>query len=501
MHVLELGFADHSQRAQLPEGVEWAFEPKLAAGDSEYDICFVGRALTGDEASYLMRHVRAHCLFVLDGASHDPSMQLLMKSRLGRRIQEADMERFLEQELQNFYGKPYGEKFDPHMLSVSPFFSGTVSWQGSFGATLQGSFGKTMQQAAFWRGNIPVEEGQAIDFWLEYEKSGQVEIELEIMQFPAGSVSHIENVWKFSEEDLRDVVTIDNRKLAGPVFVSLNAKGEGTLKISALHDRHSRRGQGAFLPGGKRWVTSRREELFTYFDPGDLKPPLAVYFSGYKTMEGFEGYRMMRRMGCPFLLVADPRLEGGDFYLGDSEYEGQVVSAIQEALGYLGFTADQALFSGLSMGTFGALYYATELPCRDVVVGKPLLSLGNVAANERLSRPGGFPTSLDMLLKECGSLDDAAVAELNRKFWDRFGGADWSGRSIYAAYMIEDDYDGDAYRNLLEAVRGNGAKVVGKGLHGRHNDDTHGIVLWFIGQMRRVLKEYGRDQDTDGTTR
>lgn len=25
-----------------------------------------------------------------------------------------------------------------------------------------------------------------------------------------------------------------------------------------------------------------------YFEKGDMKPPLAVYFSGYRTQEGFE---------------------------------------------------------------------------------------------------------------------------------------------------------------------------------------------------------------------
>lgn len=44
-----------------------------------------------------------------------------------------------------------------------------------------------------------------------------------------------------------------------------------------------------------------------------MKPPLAVYFSGYRTQEGFEGYYMMRGFGCPFILVTDPRSEGEPF--------------------------------------------------------------------------------------------------------------------------------------------------------------------------------------------
>lgn len=44
-----------------------------------------------------------------------------------------------------------------------------------------------------------------------------------------------------------------------------------------------------------------------------MKPPLNVYFSGYRTAEGFEGYYMMKRMNAPFLLIGDPRVEGGSF--------------------------------------------------------------------------------------------------------------------------------------------------------------------------------------------
>ena len=145
------------------------------------------------------------------------------------------------------------------------------------------------------------------------------------------------------------------------------------------------------------------------------------------------------------------------------------------------------------MGTFGSLYFGTKIPARDIIVGKPLLSLGTMAALERLERPGVFPTSLDLLWKTCGSLGGEAVERLDERFWRLFDGTDWSGRAIWAAYMIEDDYDGTAYPRLLEHVKGKGAKVVGKGLHGRHNDDTRGIVSWFLGQYARVLRDgYGR---------
>ena len=60
-------------------------------------------------------------------------------------------------------------------------------------------------------------------------------------------------------------------------------------------------------------------------------------FSGYRTAEGFEGYFMMKRMNAPFILIADPRIEGGAFYLGSENYEQAIRKVIQNALDYLGF--------------------------------------------------------------------------------------------------------------------------------------------------------------------
>ncbi|MGN1383321.1 MAG: accessory Sec system protein Asp2 [Eubacterium sp.] len=500
IRVLQLGDKDFSGQYKICEGAEWNYEPELSRDDPEYDAAIVDRPLTDEEAGILSRIVRAHSLFLLDGTVLSKAMEEMMKSRCGQMIARKDLEKFLADGLRNYYGKSYGEKFDPHTLTIAPGFQGHVSWNGFTEVLLEGDFGSAMKQAAFWRGNIPVEKGQAIDFWLEYEKDDSVEIELEIVLFLAGSVSSVQKIWTFREAQLQDQLTIDNQMQEGPLFVSLRAKGKGKLKISALHDRYSRRGAGSFLPGGRRIVTSSREEIFTYMDPGDLKPPLCVYFSGYKTMEGFEGYRMMRRMGCPFILVSESRLEGGAFYLGSEEYEEKLAAAIQGYMNELGFNRKQVVFSGLSMGTFGALYYGSMIRPAYMLVGKPLMSLGNMAEAERLERPGGFPTSLDVLWKQYRSLNHDAAEKLNQRFWKRFDQTDWTGESFIAAYMLEDDYDKDAYQELITHI-GSGARVIGKGLHGRHNDDTSGIVNWFIRQYYRVLQDgYDRRPD-NGKTR
>ena len=55
--------------------------------------------------------------------------------------------------------------------------------------------------------------------------------------------------------------------------------------------------------------------------------------------------------------------------------------------------------------------------------------------------------------------------------------------------MAEDDYDPDAYQTLLSHLCSGGVQVYGKGIHGRHNDNTMGVIHWFLGQFGKILKE------------
>lgn len=494
IRILQLGKRDFSQIYELPNYIDFSYMEQFAvAPKTPYDIVFLDRTITEDELPLLMKSVKAHTLFVTEDVEFTEELEYLYTCKKGRRISNIDIQAFLMQEARNYFSKPYGEKFKFNNLSIAQGFLGTVSWNGNYSVSLDGEYGNDYEQIAFWRNNIPVFQGQAIDLWLEYKKDPEVEVALVITQFQSGTISNVQQKWFFTEEELKDVVVIDNQMPTGPIFASLMAKGKGKLDIIALHDRYSRRGHGAFLPGGKRLVTSDREEVFYYFDPGDLKPPLNVYFSGYKTMQGFEGYYMMRKMGSPFLLIAEPRLEGGSFYMGSEEYEKGIVDIIESHLEELGFTNEQLILSGLSMGTYGALYYGCDLLPHAMILGKPLASIGDVAVNERLHRPGGFPTSLDVLHYICGDTDESSVTKLNDRFWDKFKRADFKNSKFVVAYMIEDDYDSTAYDRLISNMKSQGVQVYGKGIHGRHNDATGPIASWFKTQYEQILeKDFAR---------
>ena len=489
INVLQLGPTDFSKEYQIHEDVKWFYEVDLTHVKLKmFDVVILSRNINEEERELLFTLSKAYCVFIYHDFVLGNETLWLAKSKKANFVRSKELEKLLKEDIVDYYPKPYGEKYDPHNLAIKDNFKGNVIWKGYNGVTLEGEFGEDFIQIAYWRNSIPVFQNQSIDFWLEYEKTGNVEIKLCITQFVSGSVCSIQNTWEFDEEQMKDIVYITNEKKDGPIFVSIKAKGSGSLKIVGLHDRYSRRGKGAFLPGGERKVTSKREEIFFYFDPGDMKPPLNVYFSGYKTQEGFEGYNMMRKMGCPFLLISESRLEGGAFYLGDEEYEQLMVESIDHYLEELGFSSEQMIMSGLSMGTFGALYYGCDFKPSAIIVGKPLASIGDVANNERINRPGGFPTSLDVLFKQYSSLDEESVQKLNKRFWDKFDNVSWDDTRFIVSYMIEDDYDSTAYPTLLSHINNDFVEVYSKGIHGRHNDNTGGIVSWFIAQYNALLK-------------
>ena len=148
-------------------------------------------------------------------------------------------------------------------------------------------------------------------------------MQLQVKQFAKDDAGELQQQWVIDESQMQDVICLQNTLSSGVLFFSLMASGSGKLRIRNLHCRNSRQGFGHFLPGGERFVTAKREEIFCYFDPGDLKPPLNVFFADVKDGEGFGGYQLMRGLGCPFLLISESRLGSGAGYLGSEGVEGQ----------------------------------------------------------------------------------------------------------------------------------------------------------------------------------
>lgn len=490
IHILQLGERDWNVAYNLPEAVvlEYTDSFKEVSGIL-YDMCFLDRTPLEEEIKPLYQSVKAYTLFVTDKVEISGRVEWLCKSKRAQRIAATDIQKFLLEESKYYYPKPYGEKFRFNNLAVSPYFSGSVKWVGNYNVTLAGEFGEKFSQIAFWRNNILMQKGQVIDLWLEYYKSPGVSVSLIVTQFVGGSAADILSRQEYNEEELEKVIRIESERMNSYLFFSLSAKGSGELQIIALHDRHSRGKHGYFLPGGERYVTSEREEVFCYFDPRDMRPPLNVFFGGWEIVENFQGYNLNRKLGCPFLLLEEHRLMGGSFYAGTKEYEKLVVNVIKKYMKELGFSSDQVILSGLSMGAYASMYYGCDIKPHALILMKPLAGIGNVAANEKYSRPGGYPTSLDVLKYLGGGLDKNAIEGLNDKFWNKFDCADWGKSKFIITYMIEDDFESGVYDALISHLHSAGVQVYGKGIHGRHGDSQTATANWFSRQFKKMLKE------------
>ena len=387
IHILQLGKEDWNNIYTLPPNVSLKFMEKFEkVPDKQYDLFFLDRTPLEDEVPLLYQAVKAYTLFITKYVDISGKVAWLCCSKRAQHIAVKNIQTFLLQEAKYYYPKPQGEKLDLKYWTIAQGFSGKVMWDEN-SVTLEGDYGEELGQVAFWRYNVYLPQGQMLDFWLEYSKDPSVSVSLEITQFVEGSLAEIAEHWKFDETESAQVIQVESKQ-GGQAFVSICARGSGTLRIIALHKRNSRGSHGYFLPGGDRYVTSDREELFCYFDPRDMKPPLNVFFSGWEIPERFQGYNLNRKLGCPFLLLKEHRLRGGSFYVGSKEYEAMVLSVIRNYMRELGFSSNQVILSGLSMGAYASMYYGCDIRPHALVLMKPLAGIGNVAANEKYSRPG-----------------------------------------------------------------------------------------------------------------
>lgn len=413
----------------------------------------------------------------------------ILKLKGAQLVNLSDQGEGFSQFINQNYVKPWGTSLDNRRIEIHPDFEGTVTKKGSGQVILEGKFGlDDYQQALIWKNNWG--GSGRVKFYPEIDTSGSLAYYFRAYFKNKKTASNSEMTFlDFSSEQIKDgEVSFDLGFSEFPVNFALFVKGRGRVQVGALHLRYGLSGEHFLAMGGKRLVQKEHmgEELGVYFNAGDLKPPLNVYFSGYRPSEGYEGRWMMGSLGSPFLLVYDPRLVGGAFYRGP-ELEEALVKEIQEKLDLLGFSNKELVLSGLSMGTYASFYYGAQLEPHAIVVGKPLANIGGLAVNSRIFSPYDWDLAMDTLLHLTGELTKESAADLDEAFWEKFESANFSETTFIIAHMLQDT--DRPFKRIFEHLKHHypSAKVLHKGLEGRHNDDTPGVTSWFYKQYQQLL--------------
>ncbi|KXT77130.1 Accessory secretory protein Asp2 [Streptococcus sp. DD10] len=506
MLVLQLGYFNWAEKYEIPEEINWLFSTpeaipelieRIEDEEDELELRSFSALVLDDSFNItslhdLKKYIEPYTVLYNEQTPITPDSQTLAQLLQARPVSMEKPEELIYLISRSFYGGQYGDKLRPNMISVHHSFQGKYELDGGQFVRLSGYFGEDFRSLVSWRYNKLVYTNSASELWLEYEKIGNCEIRVHLQLLTSGNLGQIFEERVYTEEDLKEAMIVD---IPNDAYLSfrIEARGSGELKIGNLHQRMSRYQFGKFILGGEILKDSKRQELIAYFHPGDMKPPLNVYFSGFRPAEGFEGFYMMRSLGAPFILFGDPRLEGGSFYLGSEELEKQVTDFIQKHLDLLGFDNRELTLAGLSMGTFGALYYGSDFNPDLIVVGKPLVNLGDIAKNLKLKRPDEFATSLDMMRLIIGENSEKGIELLNHRFWEKFEQADFTDTTLALAYMRDDDYDQNAYSDILERLYDTPIRIISKSRPGRHNDASAPIIEWFLTQYKEHLqRKYGR---------
>lgn len=516
--ALQIGGSDLEHLFNHSPEVSWDyFDPKLFEFESNYiesieeiveengqfDLVFIQTNLTDHLANLINIVSRPYNTLVdeIYWPSGYEELDLVQKYLI-RPIHYNTTDELHDKLLSISFPGQYGDKVSPALTHVFSPKHINVTYFGNKEIQFQGDFGDHFIPILNWQQNLIYDKDKVIEVWPEFHTEGDVTLEYTFRLVSFNPEEGIIETFVMSEEELGEPLYLRRRPYSAYISTSVKAKGNGTIHIGAVHKRLSHIEFGHLLLGSERFVDEKREEFFYYFNPGDFKPPLNVYFSGYREAEGFEAFYLMQQLGAPFLLVSDPRIQGGAFYLGSETYENGIKQVINDTLNQLGFNKSDLILSGLSMGSFGALYYGAQLNPKGINVGKPLVNVGTIAENMKLLRPNDFETSLDIALSSNYQLSDSNeinhIKQLDNKFWNVFSNSHISDTTIAITYMENDDYDQSAFEDLLPIFSQQNVHLMNKAVPGRHNDDTPTVVNWFMNFYHILLKDhFGRDSHAE----
>lgn len=496
MNVLQLGGDNWADQYQIPADITWEFDAYPVPDKKKqhrYDaVIFTGEPeLTGDEWFQLQWLVDPYKVFYLPQVKAAAGKQLRLFLQLQRAAEIKHLpQNLIDDLIPKYYTGQSGLRILPSQLLLNTRDFPAYRFVDGQHMDVDVHSDDRWQNLGTYKQNLYIDPQHLIKFWLEYQ-GADLQLRLRVFIQPDGG-----------DGDVRDCHYIEvtgSEELELPIkadphvrfaSIGLEVRGTGQLRLGVLHSRWSRGGHGAFLTGGQRIVDPiKHEDIAYYFNPGDMRPPLNVYFSGARGLEGFEAYPLFRNTHAPALLFTDMRLEIGQFYTGPA-IEEQIKAVIREKLAGLGLTNHELVMNGISMGTYPAMKLGMQLAAYAINVAKPIANLGYVAERGRLHRPGEFATVFDVDAQIARGLDRDSLRQLDAEFWRLASQTDLTATRLFVAYMKDDDYDDRALAGLRDNSAVQKAQQFSfKGYAGRHNDNPESIQ-WFA---QRVADITGKD--------
>lgn len=503
MRVLQLGTENWQKKYRIPKEITWCFKDPTSSKifekehnkkNDRYHILIITNPIVLKEQTWHQLHALfpPYDVLIMPGikAKLDETAQYFLKCKVAEEIKE-DPQFLIDHLLIRYSWEQYGRRFPPSDLYLNRGAINRFKYTDSQHFQFTINSVNEWQTIGTYRHSFTLTQNKISQLWLEAEKGAiQLRLKLFIRDFYSdGNISNtvivpISSSWAESVVPLP--VSDDDRLMT----IIVQAKGKGTIKIGPLHLSWFREGRGELVAGGRRIVNLKNfEEIVYYYNPGDLKPPLNVYFSGANWVSLFEGLGLFQKLGTPSLLFSDLRLEAGQYY---DDLDGYVVKKIKEVifatLKKLGFTNQQLLLNGASMGSYAALNIGATLQPYAINVDNPITQIGYIASRYPLERPFNYDTSLDVVKRLTDKSLFASPDQLNTRFWNRFNQADLSKTRVFVAYKKNDDYDRAIDHLKCSPAIKRALQFSYKGFLGRHTDNQVNSINWFSSRLKQVLK-------------
>lgn len=509
INVLQIGKGDDNwaDQYQLSPLLDWHYNDfsrtvaaeKKAATDTKhkhkklrYQMVIFSTVpdFSADQWEDLHWRINPYCVFytadVNPQANED--MAFFVTSQLAKPV-KCDYQDFINQIPEKYFPKQSGIRFPPSKFLFNHRNVHDVHLLDRHHVQFKIDSPKRWINIGSFQNFAYLDPHKKISLWLERFSPQGIQTRLRVFVMDQGGDGRSKDQFVLDMDDgnQHDIpLTYASHPKSADVVVEM--KGQGSVTLGNLHSRWSRDEVGTFYPGGRRIVNpTNHEDLAYLFNPGDLQPPLNVYFSGARSLEGFEAYPMFRNLHAPSLLFTDMRMQIGQFYT-TTFFEDAIKRIINGTLKRLGFTNHDLVMNGISMGTYAAMKIGVQLKPYAINVCKPLTHLGYIAARGRLQRPDEFNTIYDITRRLTGSLSDEHLQQLDHQFWDVVDRSDLSQTRLFLSVMINDDYDNLALKRWQQSPATKQARQFSyKCYEGRHNDDDNSVI-WFGSRAREITQ-------------